>query len=488
MSFPASPTNGQVTTINNITYQWSSTSNTWTRSSPTTGYLSDYIQVVDTTDNTGMTTNSVMVFDTILSGTGIPYNTSTGVFTLTGGKTYELYASLNWATFSDASGGWMAYQWVDATAGTGLIANNGAMALAEPINRNTNETIQPSIKILYTPTTNQTVKLMVTGSSGTATTRGNFGCYATIMQIGGSSLMANVTIGGGAASTSTSTGAVIVNGGLAVQGNINLTGTVNGNATNANYASYSGNVVNASQSNITSVGTLNSLAVSGNVTISGIVTGSGNVNSTAFAVGNGAVGNVALGFFPTAGTAAMMAIRDYSTVNSSVYFDTVIGSNATGGSFQFRGSNAFTQYANINSYGINLPTRPAFRVFGSGGTGISATTTLTSSNFTLDYQQGSALNTSTGVFTAPIAGLYYITLVARIYSTSTVASSIQVNKTSGGTTTTQIYLEWAANTSVNHIGGSTIAKLAVGDTLVLKVTNGNIIFDANDNWAVAYIG
>ena len=69
-----------------------------------------------------------------------------------------------------------------------------------------------------------------------------------------------------------------------------------------------------------------------------------------------------------------------------------------------------------------------------------------------------------------------------------MASSIQVNKTSGGTTTTQVYLEWAANTSVNHIGGSTIAKLAVGDTLVLKVTNGNIIFDTNDNWCVAYIG
>jgi len=449
MSFPASPTNGQLVTINNITYQWNSTSNTWTRSSPTTGYLSDYIQVVDSTDNSGMTTNSVMVFDTVLSGSGIPYNTSTGVFTLTGGKTYELYASLNWSGFSDASGGWMAYQWVDATAGTGLIPNNGAIALAEPINRNTNETIQPGVKVLYTPTTNQTVKLMVTGSSGTATTRGNFGCYATIMQIGGSSLMSNVTIGGGAASTSTTTGAVIVNGGAGISGNTNIGG------------------------NIITVGTITSV---------------GNVNSTAFAVGNGAVGNVALGFFPTAGTAAMMAIRDYSTVNSSVYFDTVIGSNATGGSFQFRGSNAFTQYANINSYGINLPTRPAFRVYGSGSSGISATTTLTSSNFTLDYQQGSALNTSTGVFTAPIAGLYYITLVARIYSTSTVASSIQVNKTSGGTTTTQVYLEWAANTSVNHIGGSTIAKLAVGDTLVLKVTNGNIIFDANDNWCVAYIG
>jgi hypothetical protein len=49
-------------------------------------------------------------------------------------------------------------------------------------------------------------------------------------------------------------------------------------------------------------------------------------------------------------------------------------------------------------------------------------------------------------------------------------------------------LEWAANTTVNHIGGSTISKLAVGDTLKAVVFMGSASFDANDNFSVAYIG
>jgi hypothetical protein len=48
--------------------------------------------------------------------------------------------------------------------------------------------------------------------------------------------------------------------------------------------------------------------------------------------------------------------------------------------------------------------------------------------------------------------------------------------------------ETGANPTINHFGVSTIAKLAVGDTLVVKVTTGSINFDANDSWAVAFIG
>jgi len=49
----------------------------------------------------------------------------------------------------------------------------------------------------------------------------------------------------------------------------NITGT----AANSNYAAYAGDVVNASQSNITSVGTLTSVSVSGNANIGNVGTG-----------------------------------------------------------------------------------------------------------------------------------------------------------------------------------------------------------------------
>jgi hypothetical protein len=51
-----------------------------------------------------------------------------------------------------------------------------------------------------------------------------------------------------------------------------------------------------------------------------------------------------------------------------------------------------------------------------------------------------------------------------------------------------ICIEFAGSSTMNHTGGSTIAKLAAGDTLIIKVAAGTITFDGNDNWSVAYLG
>ena len=177
---------------------------------------------------------------------------------------------------------------------------------------------------------------------------------------------------------------------------------------------------------------------------------------------------------PTAGTNATL------TNPWAIYTNGNIGAAAlsVSGNLTVSGSGAIT-----------MPNRPAFRVVGTGGQ-ISSVTTVTSANWTQDFQQGTALDGTTGVFTAPLAGLYQVNLVVRTYTNAGVTSQCMIMKTaiSGGTTSTAVMVEWAANTTMNHTGASTVIKLAVGDTLTFRVTVGSISFDANDNWSVAFIG
>ena len=136
--------------------------------------------------------------------------------------------------------------------------------------------------------------------------------------------------------------------------------------------------------------------------------------------------------------------------------------------------------------------RPGFRVIGGGTTNIDATSvsqTLTSSNWAVDWSQGSYLNGTTGVFTAPLNGLYSVNLTARTQLNNYAGiSAIAVVKTSGGTSTNICYVEWYNNTTTNHMGSSTVIKLTAGDTLKLVATTGKVTFDLNDNWAVAFLG
>jgi hypothetical protein len=257
-----------------------------------------------------------------------------------------------------------------------------------------------------------------------------------------------------------------------------------------------------------SSGTVTNLTGTASININGTV---GATTATTGAFTTVSASNLVTLNYTGTGSTSTLNIAGYNSKGGTGYHDFLKVTNgygsATNPSKWFRVSstgaleivnNAYTStlfYLNdegdlVLAGNLTMNNRPAFRVIGNGGS-ITATTTLTSSHWTLDYQQGSALNTTTGIFTAPIAGLYQVNLVMRTNSnTSGTISQAIVRKTaaSGGAVTSQAMLEFAANTTMNHTGVSTIVKMALNDTLKVDVTAGTLSFDGNDNWSVAYIG
>ena len=195
---------------------------------------------------------------------------------------------------------------------------------------------------------------------------------------------------------------------------------------------------------------------------------------------------------PTASSATDFNVGNITAtgnLSSSNYSDA--GNLTVGGNLTVTGTTTTNGNLAISGNNFRMAARSAFRVYGSGSTNWSTSSPtggqMTSSQFTVDYNQGSNLAPATGIYTAPVAGLYSVHLNARI-GPNTAMSQICVIKNPSGSDTILLMWESAASGTANHFGVSTIVNLAANDTLVLKITAGSLQFDANDSWAVAYIG
>lgn len=167
---------------------------------------------------------------------------------------------------------------------------------------------------------------------------------------------------------------------------------------------------------------------------------------------------------------------------------------ATTGSNSFNGNQTITGSLIISNGSVTMPNRPAFRVYGSGVTNNltpsqNGTGTLTNANYAVDYSQGTGFTASTGIFVAPIEGLYSIHIVGRFAGYAGGISQLAVLKNNSNTAgNVGPFLEWAPSSTMIHAGSSAVMYLAVNDTLQLKVLTGEITFDQNDSYSVTYIG
>jgi hypothetical protein len=190
---------------------------------PVTGQSVEYVSA-GSIYLTAVGDNRDLIFPTNFGG-NIPYNTTTGVFTLSANKTYLFQAQVR-VNAPSASGSYIEYGFVDAVSNALLV--NGTQTITSSTTSTAGFGSNPVINFIYTPTSNQTVKLRTTSNtSGTQTVVSG---TANITQIGSSAFVNPWTLSG--TNTYNTTGNVGIGTSspaatLDVTGNVNVTGKIN---------------------------------------------------------------------------------------------------------------------------------------------------------------------------------------------------------------------------------------------------------------------
>ena len=121
------------------------------------------------------------------ANSNIPVNTSTGVISLTAGKTYNINAGINCYAFTDEASGYIIMSLVDATTNAIVGGASQTLVWSSKMTGFSSRADNPVLSCIYTPTSNQTIRLRITQTIGTATS-GDVNSFISITQIGSSAV------------------------------------------------------------------------------------------------------------------------------------------------------------------------------------------------------------------------------------------------------------------------------------------------------------
>jgi hypothetical protein len=289
------------------------------------------------------------------------------------------------------------------------------------------------------------------------------------------------------ASTNNATGALRVMGGAGIRGNLNvgsldipgalhtIVGNVNVTGAGTEFFNIAGNV----------------MAIQGSF---GSINATGAINTTGNVLASSIIGTIATASQPSitaVGTLATLSVTGNATVGNLVGSEanTRIIANTYVTTFDIYGNVAFPGNITVGGFGAVMPTRPAFRV---NGTGLVVQTTsnvnLKGAAISTVFNQGSYFDATTGKFTAPVTGIYQVSLVARVNTNSTSQIAVLKNGLNSGGNIVCFWEADASTGTATHFGTSGTVVLAAGDYLSANILLGNITFDGNDNWCVTYLG
>jgi hypothetical protein len=483
MAFPTTPVNGQQATVNNIVYTFSSTDNTWTRTS--TGFVNlgasgnisaagniygNYI-----VGNISGTVNSAQT----VTNNAQPNITSVGTLT-------SLTASGLISTTGNVVGNYIlgnGSQLVNVVANTinttfngsantfylDFVAQNGA----------NNQAVWNSPFLTYVPTTG-----LLGASALTATgnvTGGNL-LTAGLMSSTGNAIHGNVLTGGQVSATGNVTGNYHIGNGATLSSitGANVTGTV----ANATFATSAGSAVGTAatvttnaQPNITSTGTLTSLTASGLISTTGNVVGNyilgngalltgvitsvaninlGNSNVTVTSSG----GNVTVGVGGIANVAVFATTGEYVTGVLSASGNVIGGNILTAGLIS--ATSTITSAANIISG--NITTAGLITATGNVTGGniltsglISATGNATVGNISATNHTGTTVSV-----TGNVTGNYFVGNGSALTGISSGNSSINI-------TVTTISANYTIASGQN---GLSVGPVTIGNNVQVSVTPG----------------